>query len=79
MQTIAVGELESRFSEVIDIVKKGGEVFLTFEDSKKVIGQFIPILEKKKGKRKLGIWKDEMNVSWKGDGKMTLEEFFGEE
>jgi antitoxin (DNA-binding transcriptional repressor) of toxin-antitoxin stability system len=75
MQTLAVGEFESRFLEVLDIINKGGEVFLTYGNNKEIVGQFIPIAKK----RKLGIWKDEMTLKWEGDGKITLEEFLGEE
>lgn len=79
MQTLAVGELESKYSEVLETFNRGGEVFLTFGDSKKIVGQFIPVTEggKSKGKRKLGIWKDKVTITWVGDGKITEEEFLG--
>ncbi|MDP5120993.1 MAG: hypothetical protein NWQ46_05330 [Spirosomaceae bacterium] len=76
MLTLAVEELESRYSEVLDTFNKGGEIFLTSGGGKKIVGQFILIVEeeKKKGKRKLGILKGKMNATWVGDGKITGEE-----
>lgn len=78
--TLTVGEFKSRFSEVLDILKEGGEVLVTYGKRKEVVGRFVPpVEEKKQEKRKLGIWKDQMKAEWVGDGKITLEEFLGEE
>lgn len=77
METLSVGEFKSRFSEVLSIVEEGGEVQVTYGKSKKVVGRFVPPVEEKKEKRKLGIWKDECEITWVGDGKVTEEEFLG--
>lgn len=77
--TLTVGEFKARFSEVLAVLREGGEVLVTYGKKKEIVGRFLPPVEEKKEKRKLGIWKDQMKVEWVGDGKITLEEFLGEE
>lgn len=73
MTTLTVGEFKSRFSEVLDILKRGGEVLVTYGKKKEVVGRFVPPIDKKKKeKRKLGALKGE--IKWVGDGKITGEE-----
>ena len=73
METLTVGEFKSRFSEVLEILKRGGEVLVTYGKKKEVVGRFVPpIKEKKKEKRKLGGLKG--TYKWVGDGKITGKE-----
>jgi antitoxin (DNA-binding transcriptional repressor) of toxin-antitoxin stability system len=78
MQTMTVGEFKSRFSEVIEKVKAGEEIAVTFGKRKEVVGYFLPGKGKKKTKRKLGILEGKATFSFKPGFKMTEEEFLGE-
>ena len=42
MKILAVGEFKSRFSEVVQWVKQGEEVSVTYGRAKEIIGYFIP-------------------------------------
>jgi antitoxin (DNA-binding transcriptional repressor) of toxin-antitoxin stability system len=55
MKTLTVGEFKAQFSNVIELIKAGEEVEVTFGKQKQVIGVFKP-KEKKKNKevRKFG-------------------------
>jgi antitoxin (DNA-binding transcriptional repressor) of toxin-antitoxin stability system len=76
MKTMSVGEFKTHFSEVIDQVKAGEEIAVTYGKKKEVVGYFLP--EKtKKPKRKLGILEGKVEVIFKPDFEMTTEEFLG--
>lgn len=75
MEKVSVGEFKANFSEIIEKVAKGKKFEVTYGKKKKVIGCFVPKETEDKPNRKLGIWKEEMNLKWAGDGKITLKEF----
>jgi len=76
MKTMTVGEFKTHFSEVIDQVKAGEEIAVTYGKKKEVIGYFIP--EKpEKPKRKLGLLEGKIEVTFMPDFEMTTEEFLG--
>jgi hypothetical protein len=52
MKTMTVGEFKTHFSEVIEQVKKGEEIAVTYGKKKEIIGYFKP--EIKMEKRPLG-------------------------
>ena len=56
MKTLSVGEFKAQFSSVIEWVKAGEEIAVTYGKKKEVIGHFHPESSKKLSKRKLGIY-----------------------
>jgi antitoxin (DNA-binding transcriptional repressor) of toxin-antitoxin stability system len=76
MKTMSVGEFKTHFSDVIEQVKSGEEIAVTYGKKKEVVGYFSPG-KSKKTKRKLGILEGKVEVIFKPDFKMTTEEFLG--
>lgn len=73
---MSVGEFKTHFSEVLEQVKAGEEITVTYGKKKEVVGYFLP--EKpQKTKRKLGILEGKTEVIFKPDFEMTTEEFLG--
>jgi len=76
MKTMTVGEFKTHFSEVIDEVKAGEKIAVTFGKSKEVVGYFTselpPPIEKK---RKLGILDGKVSFTFGPDFEMSDEEF----
>ena len=59
METFSVGELKSRFSEIIGELRKGREIVVSYGKKKEKIAVIIPYDQyKDKPERKLGILKD---------------------
>ena len=52
MKTMSVSEFKAKFSSIIEEVKAGEEIEVTYGKEKKVVGYFM---QKKSHKRKLGI------------------------
>jgi antitoxin (DNA-binding transcriptional repressor) of toxin-antitoxin stability system len=76
MKTMTVGEFKTHFSDVIEQVKAGEKIAVTYGKKKAIIGYFSP--EKpQKPKRKLGILEGKVEVIFKPDFEMTIEEFLG--
>ncbi len=76
MKTMSVGEFKTHFSEVLEQVKAGEEIAVTYGKKKEVVGYFLP--EKpQKPKRQLGLLKGKVEVIFKPDFEMTTEEFLG--
>ena len=78
MKTLTVGEFKSKFSEVIDIIKKGGEIAVSFGKMKEKIAVLVPVLVsddkykyRRSNKRKLGILESKASFHLKDDFKMT--------
>ena len=75
MKTFTVGEVKSKFSEVLDMVQEGEEIYITYGKNKKVVAQIVPVKKKPgKKKRKLGALKGKVKVTFHGDWHMTDEE-----
>jgi len=77
MKTMSVGEFKAHFSEVIEQVKAGEKIEVTFGKKKEVIGYFIPEVQKETKKRKLGILDGKAKVTFHDDFKMSAEELLG--
>ena len=76
MKTMSVGEFKTHFSEVLERVKAGEEIAVTYGKKKEVVGYFLP--EKpQKPKRQLGLLEGKVEVIFKPDFEMTTEEFLG--
>ena len=78
MKTMQVGELKAHFSEVLDEVKKGHEIGISYGRSKETVAVLVRYDQyRNKKKRKLGILRGKGSVTFKDDFKMTDEEFLG--
>ena len=73
MKTLKIGELKANFSEVLELVRKGEKIIISYGKKGEKVGIIIPYEEYKK-ERKLGILKDRGKLEFK-DFKMTDEEF----
>jgi len=77
MKRMTVGEFKTHFSEVVEQVKAGEKIAVTFGKKKNVVGYFLPEIPKEKGKRKLGILEGKASVAFHADFKITEEGFLG--
>jgi len=77
MKTMTVGEFKAHFSEVLEGVKAGIGIAVTYGRKKEIIGYFLPESGKGKGKRKLGPLKGKAQVIFHDDFTMTEEELLG--
>ena len=78
MKTYTVGDFKTHFSEIMDMVQEGEEIYVTYGKRKEVIAQIIPFKKKeKKKKRKLGGLKGKVTVKFMPDWEMSDEELLG--
>jgi len=77
MKAMAVGELKTNFSQVLEEVRKGEKVGILYGRAKKPVAMIVPYSEGKKGKRKIGILDGKAKITIAGDGKISEEEFLG--
>ncbi len=74
MKTLPVGEFKTHFSEVIDDVRSGEEIIITYGKKKENVAVIIPYREyKKRNSIKLGLLRDK-TFKVKSDFEMTEEE-----
>jgi hypothetical protein len=76
MKTMTVGAFKAEFSSVIERVKKGEEIAVTYGKKKEIIGYFMAGATKKK-KRKLGILEGKASVRFSKNFKITEEALLG--
>jgi hypothetical protein len=76
MKKMTVGEFKTNFSEVIEQVKAGEKIVVTYGKRKEVVGYFLPEMPQQ-SKRKLGILDGKAKVIFGTDFEMTEEEFLG--
>jgi len=75
MQSISVGELKARFSEVLEQVGKGKEIIISYGKKRKKVAALLPYDHyTPKQDRKLGILKDRGVCVIHKDFKLTDEE-----
>lgn len=77
MKQMTVGEFKTHFSEVIEQVKSGEKIAVTFGKKKEVVGYFLPEIPGNQPKRKLGILEGKASVVFQPDFKITEDEFLG--
>lgn len=78
MKTLQVGELKAQFSKIIEEVKNGEEVTISYGKKHEKVAVIIPFNQyQKKNVRKLGLFEGEAKIVFKDDFKMTEEEFLG--
>lgn len=76
MKTLTVGEFKAQFSSIIELVKAGEEVAVTYGKKKEVLGYFKPKPVKKLQQRKLGLFNNTRGYKMaKNFTETTAEEF----
>lgn len=76
MKTLPVGEFKSHFSEVLEHIKNGEEVALSYGKKKEKIAVLVPYNKYSKSKkRKIGILEDKASFSISSDFKISDEDF----
>jgi antitoxin (DNA-binding transcriptional repressor) of toxin-antitoxin stability system len=75
MKSMAVGEIKTNFSEVLDEVQKGVEYQILFGRAKKPVAKIVPIEEEPRP-RKLGILQGIASFTLGDDFKFRSEEEF---
>jgi hypothetical protein len=76
MKTMTVTEFKTHFSDVIEWIKSGETIAVTYGRKKEIIGYFVHELPNKP-KRQLGILEGKAQAIFGPDFKMTEEEFLG--
>lgn len=72
MKTLQVGEFKSHFSEVIEYIKKGEDVAISFRKKKEKIAVLIPYAKyAKKNNRKIGLLEKKATFKMSPDFKIT--------
>ena len=72
MQSISVGELKARFSEVLEQVRKGEEIIISYGKKRKRVAVLMPYDHyTPKQERKLGLLKDRAGCVIHKDFKLT--------
>jgi len=75
LETLSIGELKARFSEVIGKLKKGQEIIVSYGKKKEKIAVLVPYDNyKNKPERKLGLLKERGRCVFHKDFKMSDEE-----
>ncbi len=77
MKIMTVGDLKTRFSEILQEVQAGEEIAVAFGKKKEIVAYLVPISARKPAKRSLGILADKGKVTFQKDFNMTEEEFLG--
>lgn len=60
--TVTVGDFKTRFSEMVEYVKEGNQVEITYGRKRNVIGYFVSEIEPTYTTRKLGLLADKAEV-----------------
>jgi prevent-host-death family protein len=75
MQTLSIGELKSRFSEVLGRLRGGQEILISYGKKKEKVAVLVPYNSyKRRSKRELGLLKERGRCVIHEDFKMTDEE-----
>jgi len=80
MQNVTIGEFKSRFSHLLNLVKQGEEIVISYGRRKEKVAVVIPYRREGNGKesRNIGILKGKGAYEIKDDFKMTEEEFLSQ-
>ena len=77
MNTMSIGDLKSRFSAVLEKVKEGQKIVISYGKKKEKVAVIIPykLYKKSKIKRKIGLWEGRAKCIMTSHFSMTDEEF----
>jgi len=77
MKTLQVGELKRNFSEILDEVRNGEEIAISYGKKKELVAIIVPIAKyQKKNKRKIGALQGKASFKTSKDFKITEDELF---
>ncbi len=76
MKTFAVGEFKARFSEIVERVRAGDEIIISYGKKKENVAVLIPYAAYKTKKIRLGLLQDK-SLKIQDDFKMSEEELLG--
>jgi antitoxin (DNA-binding transcriptional repressor) of toxin-antitoxin stability system len=74
---MAVGEIKTHFSEILEKVKNGEKVGILYGKARKPVAMIIPYDEGKRIDRKIGILDGKIKIEFRDDFEMTSEELLG--
>lgn len=75
MRTLTIGELKARFSQVLERVKRGEEIVISYGKRREKVAVIVPYDKyHSKPERELGLLKDKARCVVHEDFKMTDEE-----
>jgi antitoxin (DNA-binding transcriptional repressor) of toxin-antitoxin stability system len=74
MKTMAFGELKTRFSKILEELRQGEKVGISYGRSKKPVAVLVPYGERGKAERKIGILDGKTRIEFRDDFEMTAEE-----
>ena len=75
MKAMAVGDLKTHFSEILEEVSHGKTIGITYGRAKKPVAMIVPYHdEAKKTERKIGILDGKVTIEFRDDFAMTAEE-----
>jgi prevent-host-death family protein len=78
MKTMQVGDLKARFSEVIERVRNGEEIVISFGRKRENVAALIPYaVYRRRNRVKLGLLRGRAKVAFGDDFKMNPEELLG--
>ena len=77
MKALAVGELKTQFSQILEEVKQGEKVGILYGRAKKPVAMIVPYHEEKKTERRIGILDGKATIEFRDDFAMTTEELCG--
>ena len=77
MKAMAVGELKTHFSQILEEVKNGKKVGILYGRAKKPVAMIVPYREEKKKERQIGILDGKSIIEFRDDFAMTTEELCG--
>ena len=79
MKSMQIGELKAKFSQVIERVKRGEKIIVSYGKSKENVAVIVPYAEyKQTNSIKLGLLKGKASYAFADDFEMTSQELLGE-
>ena len=79
MDAMPVGELKTRFSEVLESVQAGASVQILYGRAKKPVARIVPLDEGLPAKRRLGLLKNKAKIDIPENFKFkSIDEFLGQ-
>lgn len=79
MKTLPVGELKTRFSEVLEKVKKGESFGILYGRQRKPVAMIVPYLEAETKKaRKIGLYDGKFTIQIAEDFEISEEDLLGQ-
>ncbi len=78
MRTMQIGELKRKFSQVLDLIKKGEKIVISYGKGRENVAVIVPYAEYKGTNAiRLGLLKGKASYKFAEDFSMTTEELLG--